>query len=200
MRLHICYTNESSFLYSCDDSLIPPCPCPSSSSNNYYYLYRDDSQPWSTSGCVQKADCDSPGYDNQATCCAAQYGGQTDGACSSVLATPVTNLNAGKFYADYDTTWSTAGCKNTVPHPKYATILYTTLLECCMAAFGGQTSNACVMGLPSPPTMKPSVAPTTVAPTRKLPTTNIDLSSDNNDGRELLSSWCDPATHVLWHP
>jgi hypothetical protein len=56
------------------------------------------------------------------------------------------------------------------------------------------------MGLPSPPTMKPSVAPTTVAPTRKLPTTNIDLSSDNNDGRELLSSWCDPATHVLWHP
>ena len=27
-----------------------------------------------------------------------------------------------------------------------------------------------------------------------------DLSSDNNDGRELLSSWCDPATPVLWHP
>ena len=27
-----------------------------------------------------------------------------------------------------------------------------------------------------------------------------DLSSDNNDGRELLSAWCDPATPVLWHP
>jgi len=27
-----------------------------------------------------------------------------------------------------------------------------------------------------------------------------DLSSDNNDGRELLSPWCDPATPVLWHP
>jgi hypothetical protein len=27
-----------------------------------------------------------------------------------------------------------------------------------------------------------------------------DLSSDNNDGRELLSSWCDPATPVKWHP
>jgi hypothetical protein len=27
-----------------------------------------------------------------------------------------------------------------------------------------------------------------------------DLSSDNNDGRQLLSPWCDPATPVLWHP
>jgi hypothetical protein len=27
-----------------------------------------------------------------------------------------------------------------------------------------------------------------------------DLSSDNKDGRELLSTWCDPATPVLWHP
>ena len=27
-----------------------------------------------------------------------------------------------------------------------------------------------------------------------------DLSSNNKDGRELLSTWCDPATPVLWHP
>jgi hypothetical protein len=30
--------------------------------------------------------------------------------------------------------------------------------------------------------------------------TNDLLSSDNNDGRELLSAWCDPATPALWHP
>ena len=27
-----------------------------------------------------------------------------------------------------------------------------------------------------------------------------DLSYDNKDARELLSSWCDPATPVKWHP
>jgi len=147
---------------------------PLSSSNYYYYLYRDYSQPWSKSGCIQVADCDSPGYADRATCCAVQYGGQTDGACSTAggtTATPTANPNNGKFYADYSTPWPNAGCMNTVPHPNYATMFYTTQLECCKAAFYGQTSNACVMGLPNPPTAKPSVAPTTVAPTTKLPTT-----------------------------
>jgi hypothetical protein len=31
------------------------------------------------------------------------------------------------------------------------------------------------------------------------PIANINLTSDNNDGRELLSTWCDAATPVLWH-
>ena len=166
------------------------------------YLYRDYSQSWSTSGCVQKADCDSPGYADQATCCAAHFGGQTGGACSTVAGsaapTPA-NPNIGKFYADYSTPWPEAGCKNTVPHPIYATTFFTTQLECCKASFGGQTSNACVMGLPNPPTAKPSVAPTTVAPTTKSPTT----AAGQGGGwyaDYAISSWCDPATPVLWHP
>ena len=32
---------------------------------------RDYSKSWPISGCVQKADCDSPGYEDQAMCCAA---------------------------------------------------------------------------------------------------------------------------------
>ena len=106
------------------------CHCSSHAILSYLilYLYRDYSQSWSTSGCVRKADCDSPGYATQATCCAAHFGGQTGGAC---------NPNNGKFYADYAT-------------------------DAAIAI--------------------------------------NDLSSDNNDGRELLSAWCDPATPVLWHP
>jgi hypothetical protein len=87
---------------------------------------RDYSKSWPISGCVQKADCDSPGYANQATCCAAHYGGQTGGACSNVIAT--TNQNAGKFYADYSTPWPIAGCKNTLPQPIYAAVFYATQL------------------------------------------------------------------------
>jgi hypothetical protein len=86
--------------------------------NTYYlYIYRNYSQSWSISGCVQKADCDSPGYNDQATCCAAQYGGQTGGACSTT---------------------------------------------------GGVTANPII--------------------------------DNNNNERELLSPWCDPATPIKWHP
>ena len=133
---------------------------PLSSSNYYYYLYRDYSRPWPISGCVQVADCDSPGYADQVTCCAAQYGGQTGGACSSVV-TPTANPNIGKYYADYSTPWPAAGCKDTLPHPISAAVFYATQLECCKGAFGGQTSGACIKGLPNPPTLIPTI--TTVA-------------------------------------
>ena len=68
---------------------------------------------------------------------AAHYGGQTDGACSSVV-TPTANPNIGKYYADYAAPWPIAGCKNNA-----------TQLECCKGAFGGQISGACIMGLPT---------------------------------------------------
>ncbi len=167
---------------------------------------RDYSKSWSTSGCVQKADCDSPGYADQATCCTTQYGGQqTGGACFSIIAagtptaTPSAIPNAGLFYADYSTAWSAAGCKNTLPHPTYATTFFATQLACCNSAYGGQTSNACIKGLPSPPTSTPTVAPTTIAPTTKSPTT-VAGQGGGWYADYAISSWCDPATPVLWHP
>jgi hypothetical protein len=58
--------------------------------------------------------------------------------------------NNGKFYADYATPWSVAGCKNTLPHPISATTFFSTQLECCNAAFGGQYGGACINGISSP--------------------------------------------------
>ena len=40
----------------------------------------DYSVEWSTSGCVLKADCDSPGYSTETECCDSQYAGQWLGA------------------------------------------------------------------------------------------------------------------------
>ena len=37
---------------------------------------------------------------------------------------------------------------------------YTSMLACCKAAYGGQTSNKCIASLPNPPT----AAPTKVSP------------------------------------
>jgi hypothetical protein len=66
------------------------------------------------------------------------------------------NTNVGKWYADYDTTWDDAGCTTALPHPNYATLFFESQLLCCKSSFAGQASNACLKGLPNPPTPVPS--------------------------------------------
>ena len=145
--------------------------------------YADYGTPWPTAGC--KSDTPYPiyattFYETELDCCKGAYAGQPSGACITGLANPPTSKPtvAGDpgtdWYADYATSWSVAGCRNTLPRPNYAIQLYATELECCKAAYGGQMSEACVQGLPSPPTKSPSKAPTrkptsspSKAPTRK---------------------------------
>jgi len=103
---------------------------------------------WSAAGCILTADCDSPGYDTEQECCKGSYGGQTSGACSGKPATT-------QWYADYGAPWPNAGCKSDWPYPNYAAVFFNSELECCKSAFGGQTSGACVGGLPNSPTMAP---------------------------------------------
>ena len=113
----------------------------------------DYSKSWSVSGCVYKKDCDSPGWDTEAACCAGAYGGQTDGACSVIVSG---GSGVPKWYPDYDTPWPMAGCKNTLPYPIHATNFFDTQLGCCGGAFAGQISGACIAKLASPPTSKPT--------------------------------------------
>jgi hypothetical protein len=156
--------------------------------------YADYATAWPNAGCKNTTPLPNYAttfYDTQLACCKAAFGGQTTNACIQGLPNPPTAKpsvapttvapttkspttaagQGGGWYADYGTAWPNAGCKNTTPLPVYATQFYATQLACCKAAFGGQTSNACIQGLPNPPTAKPSVAPTTVAPTTKSPTT-----------------------------
>merc|ERR1711933_356081 len=70
-----------------------------------------------------------------------------------------TNSNVdltGFWYPDYETFWSVAGCKNTLPLP-YNNVRdrsnYPTQLECCNRAYAGQVSGKClseVANLPTP--------------------------------------------------
>jgi hypothetical protein len=117
----------------------------------------DYQQPWSTAGCVSKPDCDSPGYSTQLECCQTAYGGQVSGACIRQLPTSPTDM-IEKWYADYGKTWSDAGCKSATPYPSYATTFFNSQLACCKGAFGGQTSGACLRGLPNTPTTTPITA------------------------------------------
>jgi len=148
--------------------------------------HRDLTKTWSAGTCINVADCDSPGFQTQLECCKGAFGGQMSGACLKGLPNPPTplptslltkspshlptslptksptalNTNEGKWYADYGTTWTDAGCKTTLPHPNYATLFFDTQLECCKSSFAGQTSNACLKGLPNPPTPLPTSLPT----------------------------------------
>jgi hypothetical protein len=112
----------------------------------------DYSRSWATSGCVLKSDCNQVGKATEAECCAAYYGGQRGGACVIAAGGPTVT----QWYADYDTAWATAGCKSDFPYPIYASTFYDTQLACCKAAYAGQTSGACIGGLPSPPTTSPT--------------------------------------------
>ena len=103
---------------------------------------------WSAAGCILTADCDSPGYNTEQECCKGSYGGQTSGACSGK---PTTT----QWYAEYGAPWPNASCKSDWPYPNYATVFFNSELECCKSAFGGQTSGACIGGLPNSPTMAP---------------------------------------------
>ena len=86
------------------------------------------------------------------------------GRCLSMLPSPPSNsptnsaMEAGFWYADFDTPFSKAGCLNKLPlpfnHPQDRAN-YPTQLECCKAAYGGQMSGMCLRQLSSPPTASP---------------------------------------------
>ena len=74
------------------------------------------------------------------------------GACIHQLPTFPTDM-IGKWYANYGKTSSDAGCMvSATPYPFYATTFFNGQLACCEVAFGGQTSGACIRGLPNTPT------------------------------------------------
>ena len=165
--------------------------------------HRDLTKTWSAGTCINVADCDSPGFQTQLECCKGAFAGQTSNACLKGLPNPPTplptslstkspshlptstptksptaiNPNQGKWYADYGTVWINAGCRNTLPHPNYATHYFESQEECCNFAYAGQTSGACLNGLRSkspimPTTNIPSASPVTSKPTSSEPTSS----------------------------
>ena len=159
---------------ACKGGLVNPSTVPTK-------WYPDYVTSWAIAGCKNESPypnyiTDSIKFDTQLACCKGTFGGQTSGSCIAGLLikptmAPITAGGVGgKWYADYGVAWLIAGCKNTFPYPKYATMFYSSHLECCKGAFGGQMSNACLRGLPMAPTILPTAAPTskpTAVPTSK---------------------------------
>ncbi|EJK73206.1 hypothetical protein THAOC_05193, partial [Thalassiosira oceanica] len=130
--------------------------------------YPDYDSAWSVAGCKNELPLpfnrgDRPEYGTHLECCKNAYGGQTSGQCLSELASPLTTsptIAGGigdKWYPDYETAWSEAGCKADLPVPS-GRPNYDTHLECCKGAYGGQTSGKCLSQLASPPTTSPTIA------------------------------------------
>jgi len=69
------------------------------------------------------------------------------------------------WYPRYDEPWSSGGCSDASPLPFSVgdRPVFSTHLECCQSAYGGQASNSCVRELDSPPTQTPTAE--TVEPT-----------------------------------
>merc|ERR1719428_1642181 len=152
------------------------CPSPNPSLANCHggltdFWYPDYDTAWSEAGCLNTLPLPfnnpngRPTYDTHIACCKGAYAGQTSGACFSELESPPTTspTNPGGltnfWYPDYDTAWSIAGCKNTLPLPynnPNDRPNYDTHIACCKGAYAGQVSGACLSELESPPTTSPT--------------------------------------------
>ena len=96
---------------------------------------------------------------------------------------------AGKWYAEQGT-WSISGCKNTIPYPIYATVFFDDQLACCKGAYDGQTSGACIKGIPNPPTFSPTTStPTTTNVTNTyLPNSDDTTNASNPSPNETVKN------------
>jgi hypothetical protein len=149
----------------------PPTTSPTNAGGITDFWYPDYDTIWSVAGCKNTLPLpypnnnDRPNYSTQLACCKGAYSGQVSGKCLSQLASPPTTspTNAGGitdfWYPDYDTSWSVAGCKNSLPLPysnKNDRPNYSTQLACCKGAYSGQVSGKCLSQLASPPTTSPT--------------------------------------------
>jgi surface protein len=167
----------------------PPTMAPTKTGAAGTDYYPNYDLAWPEGVCINTQPIPSgrPVYTTQLACCKAAYGGQTSGACIKGLASPPTMAPTKKggpdaYYPDYSLAWREGKCINTQPMPSGRPV-YTTLLACCKAAYGGQTSGACIKGMANPPTFAPSrqttqaltSSPTSTPskkPTTPKPTTN----------------------------
>ena len=102
------------------------------------------SATWSGGYCQFTRDCNSPSYSTELSCCQIAYAGQRSGNCLAALPNPPTTSPTGTgglgvYYPDYKLDWSEGYCVNTRPMPS-GRPTYTTMLQCCKGAYGGQMS------------------------------------------------------------
>jgi hypothetical protein len=115
---------------------------------------------WAGGYCSLQITCNSPSYDSAADCCKFAYAGQSSNTCYTTAGIPVPTsapvpgmAAAGTWYPDYPAGWEAGKCINTLPLPPYGSRpLYATQLQCCMAAYAGQTNNFCIANMDGSPT------------------------------------------------
>jgi len=139
----------------------PPTMSPTQTGGLDVY-YPDYATAWFAAGCINTRPLPSgrSTYSTQIACCKGAYAGQTSGECLNQLPSPPTMSptqtgGLDVYYPDYATGFGQAGCINTRPLPN-GLPTYSTQIACCLAAYAGQTSGACLNQLPSPPTMSPT--------------------------------------------
>ena len=142
---------------------------------------------WSSGYCELSTGCNAPSFLNNLDCCNQAYIGQSPTTCLNTAgiapptppaptpgSPPAPTPGGTVWYPDYNAQWGVGKCINAVPLPPYGSRpLYITQLECCKAAYAGQTSGYCIQNLANPPTSKPTSPPTdkpTTGPTTDKPT------------------------------
>ncbi|KAL7544587.1 hypothetical protein ACHAWF_012292 [Thalassiosira exigua] len=163
--------------------------------------------------CVNDAPVPSgrPNYDTGLQCCNAAYAGQSSGACLKALPggasppsgpdsptdsgpsppapnPPADNPAEERWYPNYDPQYALGKCVNDAPVPS-GRPNYDTGLQCCNAAYAGQSSGACLKALPggaSPPNGPGT--PTDSGPSPPTPPPTRQPVDPNSDAGQVINS------------
>ena len=145
----------------------PPTGAPTMLGSGVFYP--DYSLPWTEGKCINSVPVPNgrPAYTTELACCKEAYGGQMSMACIKDLPNPPTpiptKVNPTVWYPDYSLAWAVGKCITTVPVPS-GRPTYTTQRGCCLAAYAGQMTRACIIDA-TPRTLSPTTTPSTNAPT-----------------------------------
>jgi len=144
----------------------PPTTSPTNEGGADFF-YPDYDTPWASAVCKNDLPLPflpggRPTYSSMLACCKGAYAGQSSGACLAGLESPPTSSPTDEggldvWYPNYAGDYSDGECINERPLP-LGRPNYPTMLACCKAAYGSQSSGTCIAGLDSPPTVAPTTS------------------------------------------
>jgi len=120
--------------------------------------YPDYDTPYDEATCLSGGNPNGrPTYATQGECCIKAYPDQTTGACFAGMATAPSaapsSVDDIKWFPDWSKAWTDGVCISGAAPPSGYT--FASQAECCLNAYAGQTSGACLANMDSPPTAAP---------------------------------------------
>mmetsp|Transcript_26094 Transcript_26094/g.53986 ORF Transcript_26094/g.53986 Transcript_26094/m.53986 type:complete len:453 (+) Transcript_26094:183-1541(+) len=144
--------------YCLSQMVTPPTAAPTTLADKKWFK-DPESNDFTTGTCINDGPVPSGyvAYGTNAECCAGEYSTQITGACFAGMANAPSaapsSVDDIKWFPDWSKAWTDGVCISGAAPPSGYT--FASQAECCLNAYAGQTSGACLADMDSPPTAAP---------------------------------------------